>query len=287
MAGPVVRFHLPSPPLRPYISSYYFTEVTEAPIGDLLTPEWANLRFVLSGRWTVRFVRSGAVADRGSALFGPTSQAVEVRCEAPGATLGVGLLPLGWTQLLSAPAHAFADRCARLEAGAMGDFAALEAAIARASSDEDRVAAVDAHFRSRLVRQPTPTPLLLRAHESLMDPATRTARDFAAGLGVSERHAVRLAQDMFGFAPKLLLRRQRFLRTLAVISADPKTVWGDRLDDGYFDQSHFVRDFKWFMGCTPTTYFERPRPIISAAARARQAMLGAGYQGLHPPRAAG
>ena len=43
-----IRFALPSAALRPYVTTYYLTEVqtspTETKIEDYLHPEWPNLR---------------------------------------------------------------------------------------------------------------------------------------------------------------------------------------------------------------------------------------------------
>jgi methylphosphotriester-DNA--protein-cysteine methyltransferase len=120
-----------------------------------------------------------------------------------------------------------------------------------------------------------------KAHAVLLDPRTGTAEDFARALGVSERHAARLSLSMFGFPPKLLLLRQRFLRTLAALAAQPEVPWATLLDQWYYDESHFIRDFQRFMSTTPRRYFAGDRPMMRRAGAAREEALGATYQGLH------
>ena len=66
----------------------------------------------------------------------------------------------------------------------------------------------------------------------------------AQALGVSSRHLARLSLRKFGFAPKLLLRRQRFLRTLQELRDHPGEGWASLIDAWYYDQSHFVRDIE-------------------------------------------
>jgi AraC-like DNA-binding protein len=87
---------------------------------------------------------------------------------------------------------------------------------------------------------------------------------------------------MFGFAPKLLLLRQRFLRTLHVLRTRLDEPWAKLLDAAYSDQSHFVRDFHRFMGMSPTAYFKRPHPVLDPAALLRMREIGESLQGLHP-----
>ena len=41
-----------------------------------------------------------------------------------------------------------------------------------------------------------------------------------------------------------------------------------------FDQAHFVRDFRAFMGMTPSEYAERPHPIIGRTMAQRMADHG-------------
>lgn len=58
--------------------------------------------------------------------------------------------------------------------------------------------------------------------------------------------------------------------------------WVKLLDDTYYDQSHFVRDFHRFMGMAPSDYFALPRILLDPAARLRQQAIGQTLQGLHP-----
>ena len=81
----------------------------------------------------------------------------------------------------------------------------------------------------------------------------------------------------------LLLRRQRFLRSLAQFMLDPSLTWIKTLDWHYVDQAHFVRDFKRFMTMSPSTYAALDHPVLRSAARARAVAAGAAVQALHQP----
>jgi len=102
-------------------------------------------------------------------------------------------------------------------------------------------------------------------------------------LGMNIRSLERLSRRAFGFPPKLLIRRQRFLRSLARFMLDPSLKWLGALDYHYHDQSHFVRDFRRFMGMVPSAYARLDKPFMIAAARARMAIAGEAMQGLHRP----
>ena len=121
------------------------------------------------------------------------------------------------------------------------------------------------------------------AHAALINDDTTSVADLAGQLGMSARSLERLSLRAFGFSPKLLLRRQRFLRSLAQFMLDPSLKWIRTLDYQYVDQAHFVRDFQRFMGMSPSRYGALEHPVLRAAAQARTAAAGQAVQALHRP----
>ncbi|MGH8336727.1 MAG: helix-turn-helix domain-containing protein, partial [Gammaproteobacteria bacterium] len=107
--------------------------------------------------------------------------------------------------------------------------------------------------------------------------------DLADATGISQQRLERLSRRVFGFPPKRLLRRQRFLRTLGTVMMDPELKWTAALDDQYFDQAHFNRDFQEFMGMSPSGYLAMQRPISIASTLARAEHIGHPLQALQGP----
>jgi AraC-like DNA-binding protein len=284
MGAPSIRFYRPISRLQPYISAYYFTDIPDGdPVQDLMHPEWANIRFVFSGHWTARLGDMEANSSSTPAtIYGPTSRPIKIAGVPPTRTAGVGLLPLGWAHLIGLPANKFSDRIASLKEVFPDDSDRLWHALRDAADDTALCGILDEFFLKLDAARPEPSALLLRAHALLLDPAVSTAEAFAAGLGRSSRQVARLSLAMFGFPPKLLLRRQRFLRTLAQLRANLDKPWSTLIDDAYYDHSQFVRDFRRFMDMSPTQYFALPRVLLDPAARLRQHAIGETLQGLHP-----
>jgi len=279
-------FRLPAEALRPYASAYHFVAVAPASGGvieDLFYPGWANLRFTLGGDgWAARIGDVPFAPVPHAALFGPTSRAATVRVRR-GTLAGIGLTPLGWARLFDSDASAFADRIVDLDILLGEESRALLGQLRAAAGDDDRAALFDAWLARRLASRPEPDDLVLAVHRMLMSPDIVRVEEAAAGLGISSRQLIRVARRLFGFAPKLLLRRQRFMRTLMALREPDPRPWVERLDAGYHDQPHFVRDCHRFLGMSPTRFFALPRPILEASTTARAALLGQGSQSLHPP----
>ena len=282
MPKAAVRFFLPHPSLRRAISAYYVVEPPEdgQEISDLLHPEWANIRVALGGVWTI----GGRVGNAESPpeLYGPTSRAVPVRARG-GPGLGVGVLPHGWALLMDGSSSDLADKVVPL-ASFMGDDAASEFGNLKSLADHQaRADALDRFFLARMAARPPCPEIVDLAHGALMKPEVATVEEFAAALGVSVRQAHRLCLRVFGFPPKLLLQRQRFLRTLAILRQNLDRPWADLIDARYYDQSHLARDFNRFMGMPPSEYFSLTRDMLEPAAVARITSVGQAMQGLQPP----
>ena len=283
-----MRFFRPDPLLEPYLSAIYLNDVEVAPgapISDTLHPEWANLRFV--------------EGDRGAFSIGPGEMRPTPACVFAGPTCygarfqtgsirswGIGFLPLGWTKFIGEPADVYADRAIDAEADpAIKHLVRLREQLADPNGDpHEQAAAINSHLVDLLPLAPPDDGAVARAHAALADPEIGTVAQLSERVGISERSMVRLSRRAFGFQPKLLLRRQRFLRTLAEVMLDRRATWSRSLDHHYYDQAHFNRDFRRFMGLSPKDYLAQPRPILDAAVRGRMAAAGAPMQVLHRPR---
>ncbi len=288
-SGARMRFFRPAPELAPYLSAIYLNDIDPAPgtrMADTLHPEWANLRF-MEGDPGIGSIGPGEMEPTPTCVFaGPTCYGTRFETGAV-RSWGIGFLPLGWTKFIAAPADAYADRAVDAETDPiLQHLARLRPRLRDANADpNDQAAAINNHLLGLLATAPPDDLAVARAHAALADPDLGTVAELAERVGISERSVARLSRRAFGFKPKLLLRRQRFLRTLGQVMLGSNASWSSSLDAHYYDQSHFNRDFRRFMGVTPQAYLAQPRPIVDAAVRGRMAAAGAPMQVLHQPKA--
>lgn len=80
----------------------------------------------------------------------------------------------------------------------------------------------------------------------------------SAKIGYSQKHFISMFKKQVGVTPKSYLRLMRFQQTVATIDAASNPDWSEiALAAGFYDQSHFIRDFKHFSGFTPDDYARR------------------------------
>lgn len=76
--------------------------------------------------------------------------------------------------------------------------------------------------------------------------------------GISARRLARLFSIEVGLTPKRYARVLRFGRVLQIAGTREQVDWQDLAQRcGYFDQAHFIHDFKGFSGLTPREYLMR------------------------------
>jgi AraC-like DNA-binding protein len=265
-----VRVYLPAPELRAFVTFYYFVEAF-GPLTDFLYPEWGNVRLSVAGDWRVLNDPRDDAVPHDQTLFGPTDRRGQI-VSSGGKTVGFGLTPLGWDRLIGTDAGAMANRVRELEDELGVPAAALQAAFKADGDDDARGCARFDEVLLSLLGRRAPNLADVLATDRVLRRRPADVPSFAAEVGVAPRTLHRLCLRAFGFPPKRLLRRQRFLETLGLIRVTPRATFGELMDEEYHDQSHFNRDFRDFMGMTARDYARTPRALMQAAAIAQMQM---------------
>ncbi|MEM7568493.1 MAG: helix-turn-helix domain-containing protein [Pseudomonadota bacterium] len=269
-----IRRFLPCEALRAYVDTYYLVEV-DCPHGqqleDLLLPELPNLRFQLTGDWDVDFGSGYEKAPR-ACLFGFTNAPFRVRVAGKAVLFGAGLKPLGWQALVPLPANRLSDKaqdCTAIWPHKTRLIESIRAGLAGASSGKEMTAAVDEMLLDLKMPVPPVTQKMLTYLEATLAdqtdvPITRVD-ELAEEMGLSVRQVERWTNQLYGCSPKLLLRKHRFLTMLARHGGcGAGDAWIEAADETFYDQSHFIREYKRFTGRSPGQYARQPASLQHA-----------------------
>ncbi|MBX3232937.1 MAG: AraC family transcriptional regulator [Labilithrix sp.] len=139
--------------------------------------------------------------------------------------------------------------------------AALVAAASAATSDEERIALVERFLLLRAGPVDDDALLAERAVSlATADASIARVADLAARIGVSVRKLERTFRSHVGVSPGWVIRRFRVQEAAERVAHGVAIDWPALASDlGYFDQAHFIREFKSQIGCTPGDYARRVR----------------------------
>jgi AraC-like DNA-binding protein len=169
---------------------------------------------------------------------------------------GVYLYPFALSKIFSRPADAFSNEMPDLHCllGKEGDI--LEEKIMLARDHHERVQIVSAFIEDRITRNYTPLDKITAAVRHVLDQDGQVSiRKVAEEFGLSVRQFERSFKKSAGFNPKLYSRIVRFSSAIKVYKEQSTTLTTVAHACGYYDQSHFIEDFRMFSGVSPKAYF--------------------------------
>lgn len=181
--------------------------------------------------------------------------------EGCGRVLGIKFRPGCFHPFRPGPMSALTNRMLSLEEALGREGLSLEAAVL--AQGDDAAAAAAAAEAFLLARLPAPDPQAERARDLvaqiLAEPELTRVEELARRAGLSTRSLQRLFGSYVGVSPKWVIRRYRLHEAVARLDAG-RAVDLPRLaiELGYFDQAHFIRDFKQLVGRTPAAYARAP-----------------------------
>ena len=85
----------------------------------------------------------------------------------------------------------------------------------------------------------------------------QTVKDLSDFLALSPRQTHRVFMKNYGMPPLKVLSIIRFQHCLQELTSEHPSQ--ENFEDGYYDQSHFINDFKKNIGLTPTDFFKNYR----------------------------
>ena len=251
-------------------------------VSDHLQPEWGNIRFFAGSTPKARI---GDCAVEGGRLTATGPSTLPAHFEIGSAEMwGIGFLPLGWARFVDRDAEDYCNIACNGETDpAFRKFTGLVQPLCNEGLDRQAQYEAIVETMRGLMQPSRDEDRIRRVHRAMVDPAVTSVSGFAEHGELSVRSLERLCRRYFGFSPKLLLRRQRFMRSLATFMLDPGANWTKAMDEHYHDQAHFTREFHQFMGMNPTEYAALPHPILASFVEARARMWGSAAQTLDSP----
>lgn len=177
--------------------------------------------------------------------------------EGEGRVFGIKFQPGGFRGFFDRDVHLLMDRsCDPAEVFGTDAVRHFQTDVFGASGMDAMAGAAE---RLLLGRLPCADPLAERAGAIVamvaQDRRITAVEHLCERTGLGMRALQRLFRAYVGVSPKWVVKRYRLHEAVAILQAGGHVDWADlALTLGYFDQAHFIRDFRGLIGCTPMAY---------------------------------
>jgi AraC-like DNA-binding protein len=191
-----------------------------------------------------------------SRVVGVATGKFSVLLEGNGWVFGVKFKPGAFYPFVKSPIARFTDTSLALRAAFGSDGVRFEEAMLGLEYDGAMVALAEQFIRARLPERDENVAVISRIVDQIIADRTITkVDDIVSRLNVNKRTLQRLFSQYVGVSPKWVIRRYR-LHEAAEQMADGDVLDWSKLavDLGYFDQAHFIKDFKAIVGSAPAEY---------------------------------
>ncbi len=128
--------------------------------------------------------------------------------------------------------------------------------ILEASSIFEKFYAVEKFLLAKFCGKLIVNPFIEFAVDKIVEsPNKMSIAQISNKVGYSQKHLIKLFKDNVGVTPKEFLKIIRFQKAIEEIAAAKEIEWTSIANEcGYYDQAHFINDFKIFSGFTPGRY---------------------------------
>jgi AraC-like DNA-binding protein len=243
-------YYIPGPPLSDYVDVVWIYERYAQP--------HAQQRLLPTGGMDL-VIGLDEDGRMGSGVSGVRSEFALLDTSRPFSAIGVHFKPGGGFPFFAPPAGELQDLGVRLDA-LWGAFATdLRDQLLEADSFNSRFRILERALleksSGRLRRNPA---VCYALNEFGRTSHARSVAEVTDCVGLSARRFIELFRNQVGLTPKVFCRIRRFQKVLRTVEKQRDVDWTNvALSCGYFDQAHFIHDFRAFSGINPSTYLRQ------------------------------
>ena len=246
--------HLPADILKPFVEHYLFIE-TEQGVENRVLPDTA---IVMAFRY------KGAISDEiagiknnlpGTVITGLRKSVRLINYSGQTATLLVIFKPGGAAAFFKEPLHEIFGVSLELDALiSRRKLAEIEERLAEASDSSQRIAVIEQFLLSRLYQAKADLLIQQAIQQIRLSKGAVRIKNLVSTLPISHDPFEKRFRKITGTSHKQFSSIVR-LRDL-IENYDPTVdLTETALSAGYFDQAHFIKDFRTFTGQTPHEFF--------------------------------
>ncbi|MGE0633118.1 MAG: DUF6597 domain-containing transcriptional factor [Pseudobdellovibrionaceae bacterium] len=205
-----------------------------------------------------RFVRQARVL-----MSGQITEHIVLRPMGEVGVLAARFKPAGAARFFSLPYEEIVDQVVDLSLHDNKTSDELHTQVAKLASHDERLNFMQDFLKCRLIEESQEDIYVRQACRYIMQSEGEySVAELVKLIGFSERQLERKFKKQVGLSPKMLSRIVRFQKILRMAQGEKSLTLVDAaVSCGYYDQSHFIRDFTKFSGDSPLKYLTSEHPM--------------------------
>jgi AraC-like DNA-binding protein len=257
----------PSDILKPYVRHYYiFESDSDTEFEDTVFPS-GDMEVIFNlgnGTWESSVDDQFIITPK-IELWGQVTKPLAIRSKGKHTMLGIKFFTHSASYFLNDEISVFNDQILDLGYLLGNPVKNLHAQLQETNDISKRIEFIEAFLLKRLTDNQKRSYKLDKVANILTSikksPSENSLRNIASTYGITPRYLHKLIYQHTGLSPTSFTKINRFLFSLKLIAKNDQPFTAIAYDCGYFDQSHFIRDFKSFTGVTPSAYLDNISPV--------------------------
>jgi AraC-like DNA-binding protein len=246
--------------LQPFVKCFWTIEadLMQEPVKQRIVPDGCmEMIFHYADGYRQYFEDGSSILQPKSFVFGQITNYIEVAPTGVTGLVAARFLPEGLTPFLDRPVAMLANKAVSIAElfGERGSV--LEQQVMVAADNPQRIKLIETFLLS-LLAQPQTIDIITKAcvEAIFQSQGQLDIVELADKVKVHRRNIERKFTATIGMSPKQLSRAVRLQATLKMLEQKKFTsLTSLAYENGYYDQAHFIKDFKEFTGMSPKLFF--------------------------------
>lgn len=190
-------------------------------------------------------------------VFGQLTQPLEIEPTGETGIFSVRFYPEGFLPFATIPLKEMKNKAVSLEKLFGRDGLKIEQTILNTKSTSERIIHIEAFLLSRLATVETTDRIIKSTIETILTANGQlSVNELSKQININRRQLERKFSSAIGLSPKQLSKTIRLQSTLKMLINKKFTSLTALAYEGeYYDQAHFIKDFREFTGLTPKEFY--------------------------------
>lgn len=276
----IYREYKPGSQLSHYVECYWSAKAEQPPFNEqesLIPDGTIELMFNFGDNYS-QLIGDQKKLVKGSHVIGIRKQSLFISQTNKQDFFSIRFKPGGFFSIFKIPVYSFANEFYQISELFDHELNTLEYRLYDADSNSQRVKIIEQFLLHKLSPQHDDIALVQFCAKKLLTDPSCTIESLAGQFNSNYKTIERKFNEVIGLLPSKLMTIKQFNRAIhSMYSCNYNTLAEIAYASGYYDQSHFIRQFKKFTSATPRQFLKQQLTIVKVIQPALAKRLSNSY----------